>query len=83
MLYLKISLPNTLCGRFDGVFEAVGINGQIIRAAPQANMVIVLNSAWPREEGQTITDGWYDGWDMADSLFSAIKLEFSDSHSKQ
>jgi len=70
-------------GNGEGDFEAVGINGQIIRAAPQANMVIVLNSAWPREEGQTITDGWYDGWDMADSLFSAIKLEFSDSHSKQ
>ena len=70
-------------GNGEGDFEALGINGQIIRAAPQANMVIVLNSAWPREEGQTITDGWYDGWDMADSLFSAIKLEFSDSHSQQ
>ena len=68
-------------GNGDGDFEAVGINGQIIRAAPQDNMVIVLNSAWPREEGQTITDGWYDGWDMADSLFSAIKLRFSGSDS--
>ena len=65
-------------GNGEGDFEAVGINGQIIRAAPKANMVIVLNSAWPREEGQTITDGWYDGWDMAASLFTAIKDHFSE-----
>lgn len=65
-------------GNGEGDFEAAGINGQIIRAAPKANMVIVLNSAWPREEGQTITDGWYDGWDMADSLFAAIKNHFSE-----
>ncbi len=68
-------------GNGEGDFEAVGINGQIIRAAPKANMVIVLNSAWPREEGQTITDGWYDGWDMANSLFAAIKQRFLDSNS--
>lgn len=65
-------------GNGEGDFEAIGINGQIIRAAPKANMVIVLNSAWPREEGQTITDGWDDGWDMANSLFASIKDHFSE-----
>lgn len=54
-----------------GDFEAIGIHGQIIRVAPNDNMVIVYLSSWPAAEGETI-----GGYEAYEDISEALKIRF-------
>ena len=58
-------------GNGSGDFEAVGIHGQVIRVAPQDEMVIVYLSSWPAAEGETI-----GGYEAHEDIFEALKVRF-------
>ena len=59
-------------GNADGDIAGYGIHGQHLRVAPEAGLVIVIYSTWPRADG----DGETHGWDASAELLDAIIAEF-------
>ena len=49
-----------------------GIHGQLLRVAPQAEMVVAIYSTWPRADGEI--NNQY--WDKSDELIDALIEKF-------
>ena len=52
--------------------NGVGIHGQFLRIAPEADIVIALYSSWPNADGNKE----YQYWDKSDNLLDAIITKF-------
>ena len=59
-------------GNEEGDLGGYGIHGQLLRVAPEADIVISMYSTWPRADG----DGENDYWGMSDALMDALIAHF-------
>jgi CubicO group peptidase (beta-lactamase class C family) len=62
-------------GNGEGDLNMLGIHGQIVHIAPEANMVIVLFSTWPEADPY---DGAY-GWEISEDVINAIIAKYRDA----
>lgn len=56
----------------DRAVTGYGIHGQTVRVVPEADMVVVIYSSWPRAGGETDRDLW---WPL-DYLLEALEAKF-------
>ena len=61
-------------GNGNGDIEMVGVNGQLLRIIPKANMVIAQFASWPGYED----DGPDFGWTQSDNLMEALVEKYMD-----
>ena len=59
-------------GNTERDLNGYGIHGQLLRVAPQAEMVVAIYSTWPRADG----DNNNQYWDMSDDLIDALIEKF-------
>jgi CubicO group peptidase (beta-lactamase class C family) len=68
--------------RDDGTFDAVGIYGQIIHIDRPRQLVIVMNSAWPRATGESLSKSRNALLDRIKTLLDAERVADSPATSK-
>ena len=59
-------------GNTERDLNGYGIHGQLLRVAPQAEMVVAIYSTWPQADG----DNNNQYWDMSDDLIDALIEKF-------
>ena len=59
-------------GNTERDLNGYGIHGQLLRVAPQAEMVVAIYSTWPRADGEI--NNQY--WDKSDELIDALIEKF-------
>ncbi len=53
--------------------SGVGIHGQFVRVAPEAGLVIVMYSTWPRADGDSVTHGWGTSAELMDAIIAEFR----------
>ena len=59
-------------GNIERDLNGYGIHGQLLRVAPEAEMVVAIYSTWPQADG----DSNNQYWDMSDDLIDALIEKF-------
>lgn len=61
-------------GNGEGDIECEGINGQSVYVAPEAGMVIVIFSSWPRADVREVFYGWKATADLEQALIRKFQM---------